>query len=85
MIYNLLHIDNPVALLREARRVLRDGGRLSVMHWRSDIPTPRGPPLAIRPSSDQCLAWIAEAGLSDPQMVDLSPSCPFHFGIVATR
>lgn len=80
-----LLVTKPVDLLREARRVLREGGRLSVMHWRSDIPTPRGPPLDIRPSPDRCRAWIAEAGFSQAQFVDLSEVCPFHFGLVATR
>jgi ubiquinone/menaquinone biosynthesis C-methylase UbiE len=40
MIYNLLHVENPVKLLQEAHRVLHPGGILSVIHWRSDIPTP---------------------------------------------
>ncbi len=50
MIYNLLHIENPDGLIREAHRVLHPNGRLSVIHWRSDIPTPRGPSLEIRPA-----------------------------------
>jgi ubiquinone/menaquinone biosynthesis C-methylase UbiE len=33
MIYNLLHIDEPLALLKEARRVVKPGSALSVMHW----------------------------------------------------
>lgn len=85
MIFNLLHLDSPIALLREAHRVLRDGGRLSVIHWRSDIPTPRGPSLAIRPTPEQCRAWIAEAGFQNIESVDLRPCCPFHFGLVARR
>lgn len=85
MIYNLLHLEHPVALLREAHRVLRDGGTLSVMHWRSDIPTPRGPSLDIRPSPDRCRRWIQEAGFAAVEMVDLADCCPFHFGLSATR
>lgn len=85
MIYNLLHIERPIDLLSEARRVLRPDGRLSVMHWRSDIATPRGPSLDIRPTPDQCRAWIEETGFSAILSVDLSDCCPFHFGLVAER
>ena len=83
MIYNLLHLDSPIALLREAHRVLCDGGSLSVIHWRSDIPTPRGPSLAIRPTPEQCWEWMAEAGFQNIEPVDLKLCCPFHFGLVA--
>lgn len=85
MIYNLLHIEDPLALLREAQRVLVTGGTLSVMHWRSDIETPRGPSLDIRPTPEQCSAWLQEAGLVDVSAVDLSGSCRYHFGLLARR
>ena len=54
MIFNLLHLEQPVELLQEAHRLLGKGGKLSVIHWRSDIPTPRGPALDIRPTPEQC-------------------------------
>lgn len=85
MIYNLLHLDDPVSLLQEAQRVLRPDGTLSVMHWRSDIPTPRGPSLAIRPSPEQCMAWMQKAGFCNIQSIPLTGYCPYHFGLVATR
>lgn len=85
MIFNLLHLEQPVALLREAYRTLQDGGVLSVIHWRSDIPTPRGPSLAIRPTPEQCRAWMAEAGFHAIESVDLQSCCPFHFGLLAKR
>lgn len=85
MIFNLLHLENPVALLREAHRVLKTCGTLSVIHWRSDIPTPRGPSLTIRPTPEQCQKWMAEAGFQTLQEVDLQHCCPYHFGILARR
>ena len=85
MIFNLLHLEQPVALLREAYRTLQDGGVLSVIHWRSDIQTPRGPSLAIRPTPEQCRMWMAEAGFPAIESVDLQSCCPFHFGLLARR
>lgn len=82
MIYNLLHLENPNALLAEAYRILRPDGVLSVIHWRNDIPTPRGPSLAIRPSPDQCQRWMAQAGFEPVELVDLQHCCPFHFGLI---
>lgn len=85
MIFNLLHLENPVALLREAHRVLGPAGTLSVIHWRSDIPTPRGPSLAIRPTPEQCRNWMQEAGFATIQTVDLQACCPYHFGLIGRR
>lgn len=85
MIFNLLHLEDPVSLLREALRTLQPGGTLAVIHWRSDIPTPRGPSLSIRPRPEQCAAWIVQAGFSSIAAVDLQPSCPCHFGLIASR
>lgn len=85
MIFNLLHIEQPLALLREAWRTLAPDGTLAVIHWRSDIDTPRGPPLDIRPTPAQCLAWIREAGFVTPRTIDLAPVAPYHFGLLARR
>lgn len=85
MIFNLLHLEHPVALLREAYRTLQNGGVLSVIHWRSDIPTPRGPSLTIRPTPEQCREWMTEAGFQAIESVDLQDCCPFHFGLLAKR
>lgn len=83
MVFNILHHDQPVALLREARRNLKDGGRLGIIHWNFDAETPRGPPMDMRPRPAQCLAWALEAGFrQDSDKVDLPP---YHYGYVLVR
>ncbi len=64
MLFNILHLENPVGLLREAFRALVPGGKVSIIHWRSDIETPRGPSLEIRPRPEQCRRWGEQAGLN---------------------
>jgi ubiquinone/menaquinone biosynthesis C-methylase UbiE len=84
MLFNILHIEDPVGLLREAFRVVRTGGTVGVLHWRCDIETPRGPPLEIRPQPAQCRAWAEQAGLQWLTTPDL-PGAPWHWGLKFTR
>jgi len=85
MIFNLLHIEVPLALLQEAHRALRPSGVLEVIHWRSDIETPRGPPLSIRPTPRQCADWALQAGFEHVEHVALGPCAPYHFGLRAKK
>lgn len=41
------------------------------MHWRSDILTPRGPSLDIRPRPEQCQAWLCAAGFSGIRQINV--------------
>jgi ubiquinone/menaquinone biosynthesis C-methylase UbiE len=83
MVFNLLHIDDPVALLREAFRVLMPEGKLGIIHWNVDPATPRGPSLEIRPTPDQCRAWAEEAGF---RFVRHEPGIArWHWGLVMQR
>ena len=80
LLFNILHCEEPVVVLRAAYDVVRPGGLIAVIHWRSDIATPRGPAAAIRPSPEQILAWAAEidgvAASEPPFMLH-----PWHYGV----
>ena len=82
LLFNILHFPDPQMLVAEAARIVRSGGRLLVIHWRSDLPTPRGPVMAVRPRHAQICLWAAAAGLAAGPMLELPP---WHFGVVLTK
>jgi SAM-dependent methyltransferase len=84
LLLNILHLEAPVALLREAFRILRPDGTVGVIHWRGDRETPRGPPPSIRPSPAQCREWAQSAGLDWCASPDL-PGAPWHWGMTLKR
>jgi ubiquinone/menaquinone biosynthesis C-methylase UbiE len=83
MLFNILHNEKPEDFLNESLRILKHGGKLGIIHWRSDIETPRGPDLTIRPIPEEILSWI------DKRKFDVKqPPCilkPFHFGILLVK
>lgn len=85
MVFNLLHLENPVGLLQEAFRVLKPGGLVSIIHWKYDPATPRGPSMSIRPKPGQCRRWAEAAGFRFVRNEDLSSCCPYHYGLLLVR
>lgn len=83
MLFNILHNDSPNDFLSEAFRILKPNGKVGILHWRSDILTPRGPDLSIRPKPDQILKWIDKSKFKiykEPIVIE-----PFHFGLVISK
>ena len=80
LLFNILHCEHPMGLLLQAAHVVRPGGAVLVIHWRSDVTTPRGPSLDIRPTPGRILKWAAESGLlaANGPVLNLRP---WHYGI----
>ena len=81
LLFNILHHEEPVALMKEALRVLKPNGMLAVIHWNHDPTTPRGPAMEIRPRPEQCIEWGKAAGFrfEEQNRFDLPP---YHYGLL---
>lgn len=82
MLFNILHHTSPKQLLDETYRILKHGAKAGIVHWRSDIPTPRGPQLDIRPTPEQCKKSALTSGFVISKELILEP---YHFGIVIQK
>lgn len=83
MVFNLLHIDEPVSLLRKAFGVLQPGGLLGIIHWNLVPATPRGPSMDIRPTPGKCRRWAEQAGF---RFVRDEPGiATWHWGLLMQR
>lgn len=85
MAFNFLHFADPIPLLTHLHTRLEPGGQLLIIHWRSDIKTPRGPDLSMRPTPQTVYQWCQQAGFEELSQPDISASCPWHFAVVATK
>lgn len=82
MLFNILHLEHPEVLIGEAKRILKKGGKLGIIHWNYDPTTPRGPAMEIRPKPEDCIKWAENRRFHSPQQYDLKP---YHYGIVLTK
>ena len=83
MLFNILHAEDALGLLRTAHEVLRPGGLIGIIHWIPDPDTPRGPSLNIRPTPQHCRLWMEAAGFDLASPVVRLP--PYHYGLVGRR
>ncbi len=84
MLFNLLHAEDPLILLREAFRVLKVEGRVGIVHWIRDAQTSRGPPLEIRPTVEQSVEWCRQVGFHASSALSMELK-PYHFGLVMKK
>jgi len=80
LLFNILHYESPLEFINEAYRILKQNGKVGIIHWRSDIETPRGPDLSIRPKPEKILQWIDKSEFSiykEPVIIE-----PYHYGLV---
>jgi|SRR3972149_2591252 len=83
MLFNILHTEEPLKLLKEAYRILKPRGKAGVIHWIHSSETPRGPLLEIRPKEEQCVNWLIETGFEILVKPVLLP--PYHYGLVGIK
>lgn len=82
MLLNFLHHEAPNQILSEVKRILKPGKSAGIIHCRSDIATPRGPRLEIRPTPEQCKKWAIESSFTISKELTLKP---YHFGLIISK
>jgi ubiquinone/menaquinone biosynthesis C-methylase UbiE len=83
MLFNILHHESPTDFMNEAFRILKPNGKLGILHWRSDIETPRGPDLSIRPKPEDVVQLIDRFKyniVKDPFVIE-----PYHYGLIVSK
>jgi ubiquinone/menaquinone biosynthesis C-methylase UbiE len=78
---NVWHeLDSLDAVLAEALRIVRHGGRIAILDWRPDVDRPPGPPIDHRIPAEQVQKALSAAGLTvDPVF---QAGC-YHYLVVA--
>ncbi len=77
LLFNILHFSQRRIMLEEASRILKPGGVAAIIHWRKDIPTPRGPSVDTRPDEQMILDSIEGLDFDGNSRI----LEPYHWGI----
>ena len=83
MLFNILHHESPMEFIDEAYRILKSNGKIGIIHWRSDISTPRGPDLNIRPKPEQITTWFDKQRFQVEKLPFIIE--PYHFGLIISK
>ncbi len=83
MLFNIMHHVNPEELLGESFRILKHCGKAGIISWRTDISTPRGPQMSIRPAPNDLVRCI---DLNKFAILKYSFNLlPYHFGLLIEK
>jgi ubiquinone/menaquinone biosynthesis C-methylase UbiE len=78
---NVLHdFADPVAALKNARHMLKPGGRLADLDWKKDKDQLHGPPFAKRFDQEKATAMLNRAGF---KVMSSALMGPFHYLLIA--
>lgn len=77
-LFNILHCEKPLDLLKSIYNILNKNGKIGVIHWKNEE-TPRGPSMEIRPKPETIIEWALEVGFILQNQIDIPP---YHFGLV---
>lgn len=80
-LFNILHCEEPLKLLKNVYDILNAEGKIGVIHWKYGI-TPRGPSMEIRPTPETIIDWAKETGFNLEKHIDLPP---YHYGLVFVK
>lgn len=78
-LFNILHCEFPIELLKISYEALKPNGELYVIHWKYDVTTPRGPSMDIRPKPEQIIRWAKIAEFAPTKQLDIAL---YHYGLV---
>ncbi len=79
VLHDLLRDDSGEKVLREIDRVLKPGGRLSIIEFKKVEDGP-GPPQSVRLSPEQTEKVVAPIGFTKDRVIELGP---FHYMLIA--